>query len=200
MGAVHRFRLALTDFEALRRAREYLMTVDVATDEFVFSEAAVGKRLTMAIRTSARDKVARVSEVVEWPRAASDGWCKGFLAGIFDAEGSHGECIRIANTDPAIIDWTTWCLRRLRFDFVLERRARRNGLAYVRIRGGLSEQLRFFHTVDPAITRKRTITGKAIKSRARLDVVSIESVAGVQQLFDITTGTGDFVSTEQGVE
>ena len=45
---------------------------------------------------------------------------------------------------------------------------------YVRLRGGLREHLRFFHTTDPAITRKRTITGTALKSDAKTKVVSIE--------------------------
>ena len=39
---------------------------------------------------------------------------------------------------------------------------------YVRIVGGLREHLRFLHTVDPAITRKRDISGQAVKSTAKL--------------------------------
>ena len=31
----------------------------------------------------------------------------------------------------------------------------------IRLTGGLREHLRFFHTVDPAITRKRDIAGHA---------------------------------------
>jgi DNA repair photolyase len=194
-GDVHRFRLALTDIEALQRTREYLLGVDVATDEFQFANAgATGTAKPMAaIRTQARDSVNRVREVIAWPRFAEDDWCKGFLAGIFDAEGSHSGCIRIANTDSAIIDWITWCLRRLGFEYVIEIRNRGNQLRNVRLRGGFRENVRFFHTVDPAITRKRTIAGTAVKSKARLGVVSVED-AGHQDLFDITTGTGDFIA------
>jgi DNA repair photolyase len=194
-GDVHRFRLALTDIEALRRTREYLLDVDVATDEFQFLKAgAIGEAKPMAaIRTQARERVERVREVIGWPRSAGDDWCKGFLAGIFDAEGSYGGCIRIANTDPTIVDWITWCLRRLGFDCVIENTKRANELKCVRLRGGLRENIRFFHTVDPAITRKRTIAGTAVKSTARLGVVSIERM-GPRELFDITTGTGDFIA------
>ena len=42
----------------------------------------------------------------------------------------------------------------------------------VRIRGGLKERLRFFHLTDPAITRKRSIEGVALKSDAKTRVVS----------------------------
>ena len=71
---------------------------------------------------------------------------------------------------------------------------RPNGLAYVRLRGGLREALRFFHTVDPAITRKRSIDGMAIKSDAKLRVAAIEPMGLDLPMYDITTGTGDFIA------
>jgi DNA repair photolyase len=64
----------------------------------------------------------------------------------------------------------------------------------LRLRGGLKERLRFFHTVDPAITRKRVIDGVAIKSDARLRVVSIAPLGLDLPMYDITTGTGDFIA------
>jgi DNA repair photolyase len=53
--------------------------------------------------------------------------------------------------------------------------------------------MRFFHITDPAITRKRSIEGVALKSDSKLKVESIEPI-GKRQLFDITTGTGDFIA------
>jgi len=47
--------------------------------------------------------------------------------------------------------------------------------------------------VDPAIVRKRGIAGIAVKGKARLGVVEIEPL-GEMDLFDITTGTGDFIA------
>jgi DNA repair photolyase len=123
-------------------------------------------------------------------------WCKGFLAGIFDAEGSYsGGILRISNTDSAIVEYTTDCLERLGFDFTIEdvSKNRTRPIRVVRIRGGLGEHLRFFHTVGPAIARKRDIEGQAVKSSANLRVASIEPL-GVMPLFDITTGTGDFIA------
>src|SRR5262249_34533678 len=46
----------------------------------------------------------------------------------------------------------------------------------------------------PAITRKRTIDGVALTSTSRLRVVSIEPTGLESPLFDITTGTGDFIA------
>ena len=58
----------------------------------------------------------------------------------------------------------------------------------------MPEHIRFFKTVDPAILRKRDVEGTALKTHARLGVVSIEPLGGVRQLYDITTGTGDFIA------
>src|SRR5262249_12707419 len=69
-----------------------------------------------------------------------------------------------------------------------------NGVRSVRIRRGLSEQLRFFHLVDPAIRRKLDLEGVAIKSKDKLDVVSITDLGFSMRMFDITTGTGDFIA------
>jgi len=189
----HRFRLALADLEALRRARSFLADAGAETDEFVFADTA-GYKPVSAIRTQARDKVALIRELVEWPRRATDDWCKGFLAGIFDAEGSYSESLRISNTDPALIDWTTWCFQRLGFKSVVEDREQPSGIKCVRLLGGLVSHLRFFQTVDPAITRKRSIEGRAVKTSARLRVASIEPLGTDLQLYDITTGTGDYIS------
>ena len=189
----HRFRLALTDLEALRRARQYLDDAGVQTDEFQFSVAHLGATPMRAIRTSRRDRVNLVRELIAWPRQAQDDWCKGFLAGIFDAEGScKREALRIANQDPELVDWITWCLRRFGFDHVVEHRD--GTVNCVRVRGGLREKLRFFHTTDPAITRKRTVQGTALKSEAQLRVLAIEDLGVEIPMCDITTGTSDFIA------
>jgi len=134
--------------------------------------------------------------MVTWPADPTTDWTKGFLAGIFDAEGNHGECIRISNTDDGIIARISESLGRLGFRFVVEPArvtARAKPLTSVRLLGGLSERVRFFLTVDPAITRKRRIhEGTAIKSDARLGVVDIEPLGMDLPMYDITTGTGDF--------
>jgi DNA repair photolyase len=188
----------LVDFEALQRARTYLSEFDVATTEFVFQKAVGVRKQLTAIRANAGHRVAAVRELISWPHSPSVEWCKGFLAGIFDAEGnchSHG-ALRISNTDQAIIEQIVSCLRRFGFSFVLETNgpSRVKPVTVVRLLGGLREHLRFFHTVDPAITRKRTITRSAIKNNAPLRVVSIEPLGVDLPLYDMTTGTGDFVS------
>jgi DNA repair photolyase len=194
-GDKYSFRLALTDTEALDRARDYLGAMGVETATFTFSQARESRRAMMAIRTAARDQVRFIEWLIGWPTSPSLEWRKGFLAGIFDAEGSYSRgVLRISNTDQGIIGWTVACMATLGFAVVIEPGQRANGLRVVRLRGGLAEALRFFHTTNPAITRKRTIEGVAIKSNAQLDVVSVRSLGLDMPMFDITTGTGDFIA------
>jgi DNA repair photolyase len=192
--SAHRFRLALTDMDALRRARSFLEAeIGVALPEFAFGTH--GRRSMRQIRTGVWDNVAAITELIAWPRGPRTEWCKGFLAGIFDAEGSHSGSLRIVNCDPAIIDWITWSLRLLGFRFGIEDPRRPNGLKCVRLLGGVPEKLRFFLTVDPAIDRKRELDSIALKNpSAKLKVESIEPLGKGWRLYDITTGTGDFIA------
>jgi DNA repair photolyase len=187
----NQLRLALTDFEAIARTRHYLDDLGVETRSFRFA-AAHGN--FHAIRAQTCASIAAIRDFIAWPGRAPLDWYRGFLSGIYDAEGtfSGSGCVRICNTDPAIIDWTTFSCRRLGLPFVVERAGESKW--NVRIRGGLEQQLRFFHLTDPAITRKRSFEGRAVKSQSKLKVVSIEPLGVDLPLYDITTGTGDFIA------
>jgi DNA repair photolyase len=191
----HTFRLALVDPEGLARTADYLARVGIGCREFTFAEESATRRRVTAISASRCGEVWTIEWLIGWPDNPSANWRKGFLAGIFDAEGSYsGGILRISNTDPEIINWTVSSLESFGFDVVMEPRNLPNGITQIRLRGGLREALRFFHTVDPAITRKRSIDGVAIKSDARLRIVAIESLGLDVPMYDITTGTGDFIA------
>ena len=150
-----------------------------------------------AIDASSRDRVARIRELIAWPDQPHREWQAGFLAGIFDAEGSYScGILRIFNTDFQIINRIRDALRTFGFSSIVEHRPQepRKCVDVVRVLGGLREHLRFFHLVGPAISRKCDINGQAIKNTARLRVVSIEPLGKAMRLYDITTGTGDYIS------
>jgi DNA repair photolyase len=196
-SSIHSFRLALCDTEALDRAQNWLQQDRVETKRFMFSAAAANRRAVHAIRAQVRSHVKLIQELIAWPTLKSRSWRIGFLAGIFDAEGGYnGGALRISNTDWEIIGWIKDSLRVLGFNFVVELGGPgvNKPVNVVRVAGGLREHLRFFHTVDPAITRKRDISHQAVKSQARLGVVSIELLRGAMRLYDITTGTEDFIA------
>ncbi|MFI6261923.1 intein-containing Rv2578c family radical SAM protein [Micromonospora sp. NPDC051006] len=194
-GSVHRFRLALVDEEALGRAERYLAIAGIETSRFSFAAASARRRAMSAIRTSRQRHIEAITELVRWPADPSEDWRRGFLAGIFDAEGSCSRGVfRISNSDDEILDHIRQSLAHFGFSAVLEDLALTNRVRNVRLTGGIAERLRFFHLTDPAITRKRSIDGMALKCQADLRVTAIEPLGLDLPLWDITTGTGDFIA------
>lgn len=196
-GDQHRFRLALCDDEALIRTREYLCDFEITTQRFLYQAQLSNRKAAHAIRTSALASINRITQLIAWPASPSVSWRRGFLAGIFDAEGSYSHGIlRISNSDDAIISHITVALEIFGFVFTREQIARNSGktIHVIRLRHGLKEHLRFFHSIDNAITRKRDIQGQAVKSSASLGIIAIEPLPGEREMFDITTGTGDFIA------
>jgi DNA repair photolyase len=196
-GNQHRFRLALIDTQALDRAAAYLRRSGIETTRFQFQCETAKKRAINAIRTSSRANVDSIRSLVAWPSCPTSSWQRGFLAGIFDAEGSYSAgALRISNTDEAILGATRDALRSLGFRWAEDHRTPegRRPITALRLLGGLVEFLRFFHQVANAISRKRDIANLAVKGSARLRVVEAEPLERSLELFDITTGTGDFVA------
>ncbi|MGH8639653.1 MAG: PA0069 family radical SAM protein, partial [Burkholderiales bacterium] len=196
-GDQHQCRLALCDMEALLRTREYLRDWQIDTEPFLFVQASAGRRAMHAVRTHARASVETIRTLIAWPTAPLRAWSAGFLAGIFDAEGSYSQGVwRVSNTDPDILAHICSALEAFAFSYAREivPYQHRKPVHVVRIRGGLAEHLRFFHTFDPAILRKRDIAGQAVKSQARLRVVRVEPLGRAMRLYDITTDSEDFVA------
>lgn len=195
-GDQWQFRLALTDLEPLRRARAYLRELHIETgDEFVFAEASGARQRRIGVRTHARSNVEKLQQLVEWPATPSSEWRRGFLGGIFDAEGSYsGGVLRVSNTNERILTEVEQAFAHFGFDAIREAPGANAVASNVRPRGGVREHLRFFHLVDPAIRRKCRIDGVAIKNKKRLGIVSIEALGFAMPMFDITTGTGDFIA------
>ncbi len=166
LASSHQFRLAL-DRPRSAVPRSYATSHDLSVADARRSSSRPphgAHREVRAIRTQSRASVDAIREIIEWPGRAPLDWYKGFLAGIFDAEGSFGGgIVRICNTDPTIIDWTTFACRQLGLPFVVESVG--EGKWNVRIRGGLEQQLRFHHLTDPGDHAQALDRGRARSSR-----------------------------------
>ncbi|MQA25936.1 MAG: radical SAM protein [Micromonosporaceae bacterium] len=193
-GDEDRLRLASADIEALDRARHYLAEWGVSTTEFTFQRARGNRRAVAEIRTSAEANVAAVKALITWPDLPSLDWRKGYLAGVFDAAGECRDYLRIDSADPAVIDLAAQALDRFGFEFIVSGPAKAGGSVRIRVLGGAREHLHFFHLTDPAITRKRSIAGRAAKGSGMLQVVAVEELNLDVPMYDITTGTGDFIA------
>ncbi|MGH3937331.1 MAG: LAGLIDADG family homing endonuclease [Pseudonocardiaceae bacterium] len=187
-----RVALGLVDRQALRRVGRYFADVGVRTREPALQPAG-GSRRGSGMREAMSAGFEAIAEIISWPSCPDEDWQKGFLAGIFDAEGSwsHG-ALRIVDADSEITESVVSGLARFGFACTIEDSDRPHRLRCVRLLGGLGEQLRFFHTVDPAISRKRSIAGMVADHRRQ--VVSIEDLGVELPMYDITTGTEDFIA------
>ncbi len=180
----------------MQRVACWLQDTGVGGSHF---EAAVGSEsrgCLPVMHAGTRVTVGRIRELVGWPRVATRGWYAGFLAGVFDGEGScSAGALCLSNTSPVIIQWVREALAFFGFTFAMEQV--QSGYArpteVVRVLGGLREHLRFFHTVDPAIVRKRNLEGQPVRSEPGLGVKLIEPL-GTMRLYDISTGTEDFIA------
>ena len=141
---LYQFRLALCDLDALVRARNYLLDFDISTCGFVFQAAAGARRTLHAIRASSISRVNSIYRLIAWPPSPTREWRAGFLAGIFDAEGSFSQTIlRVSNTDSRIVGWICECLRAFDFRLVVEHThfETRKPIDVVRLTGGLQASI-----------------------------------------------------------
>ncbi|MGH3588258.1 MAG: LAGLIDADG family homing endonuclease, partial [Pseudonocardia sp.] len=188
------FRLALVDDEALERTQTFLEGVGIRTTRRSFAPGTPTRRPMGGIFTSRRADVVAIREIITWPDVLQQEWAAGFLAGVFDAEGSCSRgVLRISNSDEEILATTTAALRLLDVPLVRER-TRENGVTTIRISGGLPARRRFFALTDPAISRKLGILSDAVKTTTSLRVLHVEDLGYDDEMIDITTGTGDFVA------
>jgi DNA repair photolyase len=186
--------------EGRARAADYLARAGIGRTEFVLSEEPGpgepgGRRRVTAIRTGGPGQVRALEWLTGWPEDPDPDWSKGFLAGIFDACGSYrGGVLRIVPAESEVAGWLVSSLDSLGFDATVEQTYPPGGTGGTWLRGGLRETLRFFHTTDPATVASRSIEATAIRSDSGLRVVAVERLGLDLPMYDITTGTGDFIA------
>ena len=187
-----RFRLATAEAEALERAERYLADAGVTVERATVTR--VGRRPTpTVVRTSGPAEV--VTGLLRPPGETTDDWSLGYLAGMFDATGTcHRGVFRISVADDGSQARTSGALERFGFRWALDVPGMPGAARQLRLTGGLPERLRFFHLTDPAVTARRSIEGMALKCAAHLQVSAVEDLGLELPLWDITTGTGDFIA------
>ena len=132
------------------------------------------------------------ADVVRWPEQADADWCAGFLAGVTDACGAvaAGE-LRVVHTDEAVVGRVAGALHRLGFAFAVGARDERSaGRAAARRRRGVARAAGPHHARGHAAVGGRTGRRRA---GAGGDV-AVRALGHELPMYDITTGTGDFVA------
>ena len=132
-------------------------------------------------------------EVAEWPLHPGDDWCAGFLAGLADAGGRvFAGTLRLVAADEAVVGRVAGALHRLGFRFTVK--AAGEHARAVHVQGGPAALLRFLDVADPAVGAVRDLAGGDVQSPPELAVVDVRALGVALPMYDITTGTGDFVA------
>jgi DNA repair photolyase len=176
--------LALADDEPLERVVEFLASFAVHAE----ARAHAGVPLTRRPRRKLELPKLAVLGGITVDRE-SRGYRRGFLAGFFDAEGVHGDSLRVSQKGVAVLERVRRYATSLGIDFVLEWRSGR--ASALRLVGRLADRMRFVALCRPAITRKvHALFGTEL--HAEPDVVRAIEPGPVADVVDIQTSTRTF--------
>lgn len=204
------------ELEVLGRAHHFLAAnrgANVGTDTAADTADSTGRvTVTLGARSAAGLRVGRghlataARPDLSWPVHPPEDWCAGFLAGVVDARGAvMGGVLRVTLVDEQVIGRVAGALHRLGFGFTLRRRdpsaARpwrtavpRTPECEVELSGGPEGFLQFIDRVDPASTGRRDLCGAPVTGDPARRVLSVRPLGVELPMYDVTTGTGDFVA------
>jgi DNA repair photolyase len=132
-------------------------------------------------------------EALRWPEIPTDGWRRGFLAGAYGAVGStHGVGVRFTSPDRSYLHRITEALRHIGVPGRESTDEPLGAVPTVEVGDGLWGALRFRHATGAVVPLEAT--GRPVESDGQLAVVDIEPLGLTLPLYDITTGTGDFIA------
>jgi protein gp37 len=191
------WRVALCDDEPLERIVEYLDWFGVAAEIRPFVTRGYGRgqhrsRLHMR-KVEVRDSAGL--DIIESLIASqdSDDFAAGWLAGMFDAEGSFdGRNVRISQLDREVLSRAVDYGTQLGFKMRLEEFPGKR-VATTRLVGRLADKVDLFSRTLPALTRKiEPLYGR--RAEFRLTRVASRRPLGEAEVVDITTSTGTFIA------
>jgi DNA repair photolyase len=184
------------ELEALGRAHHFLAEAAQHVVELPVAVPAGGWEPGRIPAPAGRRGIAPITDVVRWPENPGVDWNAGFLAGVVDAGGAVvGGELRIRLAAPDMVGRVTSALRRLGLRHaVLPECHAEGGRSAVRLLGGAGGLLRLLRLADPAVGTLRNLGGAPVTGGAELAVESVQALGVETAMYDITTGTGDFVA------
>lgn len=182
------WRVALKDREPLERLVEYLGHFGIAAAIRPFDPGPRSSTRKEKVEVRSIEKLERLYRIVRSERSSAS-YRRGFVAGVFDAEGTHGGSLRISQVDLSVLARVQSYALDFGFGFKLEHRP---GIAStIRLDGPQAERLHFLQVFRPAIARKvHAIEGKRLQTVPER-IRAIER-GSRRSMVDIQTTTGTF--------
>ena len=197
-GSQYHYRLALKEREAIDRTREYMAHFGIEMNEFKFPmKDRATKEIVAhtAIRKQGVFNYEKIKQLIAYDSDSRE-WLRGFMAGIYDAEGDKGPAKRMSNSDERIINTYIKALKTFGFDYVFDVPSQKGSgkiVQSVRLKGGMLASLRFVVTCRPAITSLFDFTGHRLKfDNGVVRLTEKKKLSNETRLIDIETTTGNF--------
>ncbi|KHD72615.1 intein-containing Rv2578c family radical SAM protein [Actinoplanes utahensis] len=135
-----------------------------------------------------------LTEAVRWPELPTGDWFRGFLAGAFGAVGRTDRLtVAFESGDTAYLHRIVQALTHLGLVARGPGRVRPGAIGRVETERHLDAALRFRHLTG-ATMAPLDASGVGVRRERRLAVADIEDLGLALPLFDISTGTGDFIA------
>jgi DNA repair photolyase len=135
-----------------------------------------------------------LTEAVRWPELPTGDWFRGFLAGAFGAVGRTDRlAVVFESGDASYLRRVAEALTCLGLAARGPGRVRPGCVGRVETERHLEASLRFRHLTG-ALMRPLDASGVGVRRERRLAVADIEELGLTLPLFDISTGTGDFIA------
>lgn len=183
----HRFYLRLADKEPIDKVNKYLSSYGIVLSEFR------NKQNMFCVATSRKEDFQSITQLINWSNSFE--YRRGFLSGIFDAEGSYLDGkLRISNSDLEIIGFIQDSFKLFGFNYEMDVPCKtKNKLVNcIRLVGGRESYVRFIQLIDPCINRKRNIINQSVKSNSKIKKISL--LGYTDTLYDIQTSTSNFIA------
>lgn len=201
----YKIRLAVKDMEIIYRTKNYLdyLGIETYTKKFLISKKY--NIYNDAIFANTEKVYNQINKLYDdnFLKNTATSYYQGFLAGIYDAEGSlksgKGYCIRITNTDPDIIKEIENGLKKLEINYVVENAGRTINKEHkwtIRIadKNNIDMKFKFLKSIENAIQRKSYYELKNRRSVYRTKVVNIQKNESITKVYNIETTTRTYVA------
>jgi len=182
------WRVAMIDRAPLERCIEFMRPLGVELFLRPFDGGKSARQPLFKVETRSLSKLEIVSKVIR-TELDSESFRRGWLAGFFDAEGHNSGTLRVSQLDQAVLERVIRYAASLGFKFKLE--PRENHASSARLVGTVSERMRFFAAVRPAIQRKINACFELDPVTSAATIAAIEP-GPIRDVVDIQTSTRTF--------
>ena len=183
-GINHQYKL-VGDYEMLDTAFDFCHRLGLNNVRHAkFNGGKIYYNCNRCIRTGKREEVFLLESFLIENESIS--YKKGFIAGVYDAEGGcGGSILRIFNKNPDLLSRIAGYLDSFGFKWIRESSG-------VRILGGISENIRFMATFNPRVPHKKSkLIGKQLKCSSKIESIT---KLGMSEVHNLETSTGNFIA------